>query len=1544
MAELLTLSPQDETVRRAPLLTLAKTGDTAQSPEFAGSQGAKLHLALGDQSPGADTLSASISTGNSYDYKRLLQQRDVIQQQSARDDVLSSIMQADPQSITPEVVQTVQHLSMAEMQSGDIGSIVEKKYAQLYTNVAAASLDNDVFDNSMASNPEGTHDLLDRAESLAFKRNYAATVADQVNQEISQEGLASKTGDFLERLVPFVEWYQKHNAIDGAGDFVSGILPGGNLQAQYSYMWSLSNPQEFKDTLDTVMTEMKSRNLYTAQSWMEGLFSYGSGDAFMDNAFALSDVAATAPMKTLAGALKGVVRAAAKNPLRLEAIATDIGKNADAAMGKNVADLKSGDFFGNNIKNSKELENSIPSIASPEKLLSGADNVPQAAYLRMKEALIERADLAKKFLTEPNLIDRATPEELVQYKDILLDDYVKQHPSIQKNVIDASVSQTADVGNVYQAKVSLGRRDGTLFESEQQALNWGKKYLDTNDFQVTQKGEGFLVSVNKTVDESRFLSDLILGTSQKTPESIANTFGGWWRSPNYTISSENELARSTAVTSHEALDHIFSQLAEPFRKLQKKQMAELEDMMVVNRDKQTYYENYGQFEQAFYDRFKKNPSPEQADTYFAYVQINDLDLAVRDLDWYKQKARLGFENITVPLKDDAGKAVAPVPFEGKVIESLPYGSKDRWAVTFVKDGKASKPVSSKYVTEALKKQVEETIAKGGKIVQVADQSYKVGDRYAGFIVTDSVKRDRIGLLNVDRKPGGHKVHKYPYYIKQGMISGNEESALYRGDRSLFNVTSDKEGRELIEKLEIARKLALDKSPSATAFIRDNLPITPKEFFASVAKGEINLKVPFALTKKGTRTIDTGVYSHLANLTDLAKNEHNLSSRITGSYAGERSTHDLNVIRTEGDTRFVTEPAPYLSPMETLRMSSNNMLSTRVMNDYSISTNQNFIREFSDILKGTKEEQQASGLSLLMNPEFKTGVDISREAAAKNVSRAYNNLLSHGTKLDRAVESYKEKLLSSIMPKFGPRGQQWVEDRMLSRVQDPGQFFRSMAFHMKLGMFNPISYFTQLNSAVNILSIAGRDGFRGAMVYPLARGVLLSSSDDVLRGAARMAEKAGLMKANEFEESMRAFKRSGYNNVGGDTSYLDSVKSPELRRSQVGATVKSVLDAGTTPFKEGERTIRLAAWNAAYLERKKALKGATLSRRDEAMILQRAKDLGGNMSRESNSAWQKGYGSVFSQFMGYQARLTEQMIGKKLSPAEKTRLFAGMSFAYGVPTAVGGTLGVIPVREMINQMLISNGEDPNNDAMEPFLDGFASSMLEYITGTEYNIASRYGSGGLPTFYDLFREDKTWVDVLVGASGGIALQTVADSMPMFQAMTSEFADTEGGYYNLTGDSFLQPLRNISLVNNAVSLYNVYNFHVWASKNGTDITKMDLPDAVFAAVTGLQPATIEDSFAKLRATKDFAEHIKSVQKGLIKDYRTAMKMEDGATREKMIKDIKARMILEGLTPKEQAQTWRYAADNEMMTDVFFQKYEDLQKRKEMTQRNLDNSGIAQ
>lgn len=1506
-------------VRSAPLLTL-EGQEPRHTDEYISSQSAKLHLALGAQSPGLPDVSTAMSSGNVQTYKQLLADNDRIQRMHSQQDVLQTILEADPTAVTPEVVNVVQGLSQMELEDEDLSGIIEKKYSNLYTNTAVASLENDVVEESLQADPDATYELLDRAEVVAYKQNLASTALDEVKKEVEDQGYLSTGWNFAENM--FFGQYQMYDQIEA--DFVASTLPGANREEQYVYLWNLQSPEEFKAAFDTAVADLRSRNPYTAQQWLQGFFSFGGADATMETVFAVADVAGIAPVKILGKALKGVARGASKNPMRAYDITKELGQFDNAAVGKAVEDLEQGSFLGN-IRNAKEVENSIPSIASPDKLLTGSQNVPQAAYLRLKESLLDRADLAQRFLLDANQIDRATPEELLQYKDILLQDYVKTHPNIQKNVIDVEINSTGDVGNVYQAKVILGRRDGQLFESAKQAENYFQKFIGgTTDYNVNQIGQGFQIEILKNVDETRLASDVRLGTTQRTPESLANTFGGLIRSPDYMLSEQNVLARSTAVTSTEYLNEIFVGLTEPFRRLPKNELAELEDLMVINRDQQMYYENFGEFEQAFWGRFKKPPTEAQADTYFAYIQVNDLDLVVRDLDVYKQKARMGIEEISIKTGDEE------IKFEGRVVESLPYGSSDYWSMTLIDEAGPKKPVSGRFVTEKHKENIQTLLDNGYKIIQVADQAFKVGDDYVGYIITRDAARNRIGVGNVNRKPGGHKVNKYPYYIKQGMISGDDQSSLYRGDRTFLNFRSEKEAKDFLNVMETARQKYLRQDPDAMKFIRDNLPMGTKAWMTAVNEGTLNPRVPFAVTRRGIRTLDTGAYQDLKNLTDISKNEHNLQSKVTGRYLGERGDTDLKTVESEGNILFEIEPAPYLSPMETLRVSSTNMLSTRSMNDYTIMTRDNFFREFSDILKGTREEQNASGVNLLMNPVFKDGANPSRVAAATNVSRAYNNLMNYGTKLDNKIEFYKEQLLSSVLPKFGPRGQQWVEDRMLSRVKDPGTYFRSFAFNMKLGLFNVQHYFIQANSMINIVSIGGTAGARSAALYPVLRSALLTADDNILARGGKIAENLGLMKQSEFLESVDLMKKSGWNDIGGDVAYMDDVASPELRKGDLQKGISTVLKWGRTPFQEGERMVRISAWNTAYLERKALARGRKLDRRDTAAILLRAKNLTGNMTRESNAAWQKGYAAVFTQFFGYQARIAEQFLGKKLTTNEKLRLFTGYSMMYGTPVALGATTGVIPVRDIALDTLYGMGIDPEGTGWELLLDGFTSSMSDYITGYEPNVADRYGPGGLPTFYDLYRGDKEISDILLGASGSIALDTIQSSVPMMKGMFSEFTDFEGGYYNLNADDFLDPLRNISSVDNALKLYNVWKFQTWASKNGTNIIEMNLPEGVMAALTGLQPAEIEDSFAKLRATQGFKEGIKSKQKEFIREYRRAMKMEDGPERERVIRGIKSEMILEGFNLKEMSQTWRYAQDKEMMTDSLFEEYDKLQRRK--------------
>lgn len=1496
-----------------PMLEWKSSAEPEMVPAHQGDQAMKLHLLLGPESPGFTEVSNAFTTGTADAYRRKLAQQEQLNQINARNDVLSSVFNSDPKAITPELVSIVQGLSEAEFREPDLSDIIEKKYAEKYTNLTASALQNEVLEDSLEENPEMTYELLDRHERVAYKKNVAATEMSILQKEIDDMSWTSTIWNFTERMVPFVEWMQKADAV-GSDTFVSSILPGSNLEEQFAYLWLLEDLEQFKTEFLSAVSEMKERNPYTAASWVEGFFSYGGSDALVDNIFGIADVAEPAGSVVKFGkAMKGALKGAARSLMKPYRQAADIGNYDEAAEGKIVEEVSNGTFVNQDMKLPEEISDVIPSISDPNKMLVGTSSVPQAAYLRLKQAVMANADLAKRFL-DVNQVQTITGRELIEQADVLRAQFVKDNPSIQNNVIDVRLSKGPDVGNVYQAEVVIAKRDGTLFESEKQAENYFKRFVKgTDDFEIEQVGSGYQIVISKNVDESK-LYDMTLQTTQKSQDSLSNTFAPWLRSPNYQVSRESELARSTVTTGSEELRSIYQEMAEPWGRLSNESRKELEDVVRLTQHK-SYYKNYDELDLAFYDKYKKPVSLDQAEAYFSYVQMNDLDYIVRNLSWYKQKVSQGREMISIGKTD--------LKFEGKVLDELPQGD---FRYVVIEDGKIGSVKSSKFLTKDERTKLGVLSQKGYKVVQVADQNLKVGEKsYAGFVVTNNLKRDKVSMQAIPYKPGGHKIDKYQGYIKQGKLS-RSDATYYRGDTTLYGVNSEKEGREAIEILERWRQAYLRNDKSAMKIIRDELGIDSKRWVTAIKTGVVDPTVPFAYTRRGVRSVDTGIYSAEKNLVDTQKNPFNLDNELMGKFGSERSETDLKGLSSEGDQLFEVQPAEFLSPMETLKNASQSMINARLIDDYTIQTERNFIREFGSILDATKEELLATPREFLIEPRFRSGANPLEIQKAKNVSASYRNLLNMQTPLDRKVSYVVEKLASSVIETSGPRGR-WLPEKALSSTRDPGRFMRSFAFHTKMGFWNPIQYFVQMNSMINVASIAGTNGLRGGAVYPMVRASMINPR--MTKTMGNIAERVGLMKADEFEESIRLYKKSGYHNLGGDVAYLDDIASNKLIQGRTG----KILASSRLPFNEGERAIRIAAWNAAYLEKKAQLAGKAISRRDEMEILQRAKDLGANMTRESNATWQKGYASVMTQFFGYQARIMEQFVGKKLTGAEKARLFTGYSALYGIPVATGAVAGVWPIRETVMDYAMEWGWDINDPLFEPFVDGFVSSMYEYITGDELNFASRYGPGGLPTFRDLIRQDSSILDTFLGASGSIGLEAAGAALPTAWAMLSEFMDFEGGYNNVTSDDILKVFRSVSTVDNSLKLWYAWNTGIWASKNGNLQTMIEQDEALAAVLTGLTPARIEDAFRAKRAEKTWKDQqYKAVDKAA-KEYRKIMQMEPGKEKDVLIRELKSWMIMNGLTDRQMKEAWKRAADTSMMTDKFMDNYE-----KELDRRNLE------
>src|SRR5690606_6332417 len=130
----------------------------------------------------------------------------------------------------------------------------------------------------------------------------------------------------------------------------------------------------------------------------------------------------------------------------------------------------------------------------------------------------------------------------------------------------------------------------------------------------------------------------------------------------------------------------------------------------------------------------------------------------------------------------------------------------------------------------------------------------------------------------------------------------------------------------------------------------------------------------------------------------------------------------------------------------------------------------FIEEFWDTTKRSKEELRNNPMKTLFRPEWNENVDPKKLAAAKNFQRAVVNLLGVRTPIQKGIVRAKEKLYESVFDKYGENAADFLQDHMLSRIDDPITAIRSFVFSVKF-IFNPVQLFRQAQTVTHIMGVA-----------------------------------------------------------------------------------------------------------------------------------------------------------------------------------------------------------------------------------------------------------------------------------------------------------------------------------------------------------------------------------------------------------------------------------------------------------------------------------------
>lgn len=1435
-------------------------------------------------------------------------------------------------------------------------TVFETKYANAYVNnVILKGQAGAVFQKGMDEYFNHTMDTSHIAEATVARKEIFQTIAEDADALVEKQGMGGYLVDMAKGLVPGYSWAKMHNQVAVA----SSLLPGSNLEEQIQHLWLLP-VEEARVKLKDAVTRLAQDNPQEAQRLAHAAVAYGTGEALLSNLFGVADAVGVgqtvgavgkAVVRKLAGktvadvksetvahgagkttitgteevrkAFKDSVRAMEGHPKPEEVLAANghVNQAAELKAGKV---MKAGDPNGDGI----ELTSRVPSLFNVETIIQNPGTLSREQTDMLVSSAQERSTRLIKTLEDPSKVNRAPDEAYAVGVREAREELSRRYPHLNDAILDVETRDGEllpfkynrpedNHANVASVSIHVGTPEAGLFGSGQEAVTWAEKMykLDLTDpgLRIQQQGSGFYLSITKNVDETTdAFRNALITTKNTTPQSLANTWVGWLRNPEDTLSAFNRENRHSLTHAGELIKSQFVEAARDLnRKLSSKQLDRMERLFEVNRSfrdpvtgaQGRFYTTTGEFEDAYHTMFKTRPTIHEHNAYWTYVQLNDMDWVVRNLGWYRDKARMGVENVSFShmVKNDDGvlSLTKTRPFEGRYVSEIPWKQADDAGIYVVDAEGRGSLVRKNYMSTEARADIDQKLAEGYRVVQFytpAGKNVGIEGGTAHFAIVKDSATTKLGWQQAPYRPGGHVEYADKWFTKQPKITRTVDADgtvrhVNEGDVAAFSHSTEAEAKEFSTAMETARLLMnrnMDKE--LEAHLAQSLPYSKKQFKNLFSEYIENGKVipavyskdhGFAHTASGQTTAERAAlgrnsyHSRYENYEDTASSPYNMSASVDKKFAGTRDSVLDTVEKRGSETNpvFQLKASPLLDPMTTLNRSMANIMRSRLMSDYKLSSVESFIQEFGHLINVDKDTLRANPVFHLHNPAWQETSDVAQLAAAKNMRMNVLNLLGTESDVGKAIRAGQNTLMDAIYNKTGQEGLavtnkivEHTPDWLISTISDPAKALRSMAFHLTQGMFNPIQLALQAQTLTHVMAVAGpKNGMSGLVAGTLMRYAGLTEQPAVIARLAMIAEKMGAMKGKDFIESYHHFRKSGLHHVEGEVANLDNVVDPKMFQSAGAA----FLDKGVFFFQQGEKMVRYAAWNAAYKEWRTANPLAELTNGARNEILTRSNLFGANMTRASSAAWQQGVYSVPSQFFGYPVRLAEQFLGKRLTWAEKGQALATYGAMYGVPSAAA-TATMIPFYEDMKTYALDHGYDIHSNWFKGFMEGIPSMTVSAMGGHDTNFASRYGSNGVSIIHDIAHGNMSLAQAVTGASGSIFGGMLTAVSPLLKQVSNVFKPGNE-QFPLKMEDFQEAAVASSLTNTMKAAIGLTS-HKYLSKNGVYVTDISASESALLFF-GLQPRRVTDANLKARSMMETKKDQKGWENLVVKETNRAL-----------------------------------------------------------------------
>lgn len=1174
-----------------------------------------------------------------------------------------------------------------------------------------------------------------------------------------------------------------------------------------------------------------------------------------------------------------------------------------------------------------DLFDEIPSFFDTEAILKGGRTIKTNIEVarRIAEDLTRQGSKVVDTMLFEALRSsaRVTPEMLRLGADEAATKLRLQYNLPEDTILDVSTTLPDEsLGGVSSARVAIGKTDGGLFEHPRTAYNMAK-IMGLTEFEILAKPGGHYISVTRPID---LTSDRLRDQLRVEVRRTADDLGNYLASFLAPIRSGEDVLPERIIRDMKVATAGGSKFVELVRSMSTKAVAQKNNkdfhafLKWQQRFERPNGEGYGKYshsiaelEQDWFSQFNRMPTEGEIEAYFNYVRLNDIHYLSMNFTRYLEKQNIGLMEFEIGGLNN---------IEGKIIDRLPDQTDDFARILVMSD----KPyvyrtdipnINKGYDLNTARELVEK---EGYAVVQLSQTGAERllqstddvishftkrqggGHRNIQYVVMKQPKSRPLSFKQSPYQPGGHSIAPSGYYGSIAQITPTRDGGgVYYGDRNLFHFADESVGKEVAKNWNTARKMLKDYMGALSLnarkikkfkneaferklakFVNDNLPINYAEFKAMYIgrNASMNLDDPFVLRYYTQSSADAADLNELTgiknNIQRFSDSQHNLYRGHVNLEFAQKRGEPIRAVERPGDPTkplFGVAKMEYIDPYDALNRSMRSVVNQNNLNQVRMTMAENFIADFGDLLDDTTRAQRLDPTDAMFNGKFKDNIS-GDDRIRLRYAEAYRGRARQFFSLKSDTEKYydylAEKLIAPISPDMAKGMQRFIheslgESAIISKI-------KGIAFHLNIGLFNPIQLVLQAQTFTHMASISPHFALNAANAATVQAWLNKAGyTDEAIKHAARYYGG----NADEFIEMTQALKRSGWDIVGREVATAPDQLTTDVIQSKYGR----FLDAGLVFFRNGEQFVRRSGFNIAYKEWRAANPTAKLTDEVIAGLIQRADLLSVNMTQASNAAWQRGIWSIPTQFMSYHVRLLEQLSGKRLTGWEKFRVLTGASLFYGIPIGVGGqALPFLPIYDTTRQWMLGNGMDPNNDIITRVAtEGMLDVLIEQLLGEDTNFQNRYGPSGIPIVQDIVSGDKTALEIMAGPSGGTISNILADVAPIVPWMYSTL-HPELNAQPIKMSDLTDVLANVKSLGIVEKMYIAYSTGKFLDRQGGVIDSGNTGTSAYVmALFGLTPQRIEDMYSIMADQRGREEAERKIQRQLDAVYT---KMTDPST----------------------------------------------------------------